>query len=276
MKRRLINISVVVYFLLTTIIPLVLIGYKSITNGDGEFSISNFTYIFQGTYIKIFYDTVIYSVLITIFTLVIGYPFAYIISRMKYRNEIILLILCTTWVNILLKIYSWIGLLSIQGTIAQGYLSIFPNSEGILYTDLSFFIVSIYVYLPIMIVTLYHSIVGIDEKYIFAAKDLGADERTIFRRIIFPNTISGVINGIQFVFIPSMTLFMLNRLIAGNKVVTLGSIIEQQFLSNNNYGIGAALVIIVMIFFALVSFITNKLKHSGSEIDELEVEAGDL
>ena len=131
------------------------------------------------------------------------------------------------------------------------------GKQQILFTDFSFVFVAVYIFIPFMILPIFNSLDKLNPALIDAARDLGANAWTTFRRVILPLTMNGVKSGIQVVFIPALSLFMITRLIAGNKVITLGTAIEQQFLVTQNWGMGSTIAVFLILFMFIIMLITN-------------------
>ena len=108
-----------------------------------------------------------------------------------------------------------------------------------------------------MILPIFNSLDKLNPALIDASRDLGANSWTTFRRVIWPLTLNGVKSGIQVVFIPALSLFMITRLIAGNKVITLGTAIEQQFLVTQNWGMGSTIAVFLILFMFIIMLITS-------------------
>ena len=129
--------------------------------------------------------------------------------------------------------------------------------KQILFTDFSFIFVSVYIFIPFMILPIFSALEKLNPSLVEAAFDLGASPWVTFRRVIFPLTLGGVKSGVQAVFIPSLSLFMITRLIAGNRVITLGTAIEQHFLVTQDWGMGSALAIFLVIAMGLTMWFTE-------------------
>ncbi len=172
-----------------------------------------------------------------------------------------MLIIIPSWINLLLKTYAFIGIFGLYGPV-NAIVEMFGfDPTQILFTDFSFVFVAVYIFIPFMIIPIFNALDKMNPSLIYAARDLGASPLTTFRRVIFPLTIEGVKSGIQVTFIPALSLFMITRLIAGNKVITLGTAIEQQFLVAQNWGMGSTIaVFLILIMFAIMRFTRTKKK----------------
>jgi spermidine/putrescine transport system permease protein len=138
------------------------------------------------------------------------------------------------------------------------------GEQQILFTDFSFVFVAVYIFIPFMILPIFNSLDKLNPTLIDASRDLGASAWTTFRRVIWPLTLNGVKSGIQVVFIPALSLFMITRLIAGNKVITLGTAIEQQFLVTQNWGMGSTIAVFLILFMFIIMLITHGKEKGAS------------
>jgi spermidine/putrescine transport system permease protein len=243
------------------IAPIVLVVYYSLLDLNGNFTLSNYSNFFSLAYLKMTLTSFWYAFLITAFTLLIAYPTAYLLTRTKHKQLWLMLIIIPSWINLLLKTYAFIGIFGLYGPI-NAFLEVFGfEPTQILFTDFSFIFVAVYIFIPFMILPIFNSLDKLDKTLVYAARDLGASGWTTFRRVVFPLTIDGVKSGIQVTFIPALSLFMITRLIAGNKVITLGTAIEQQFLVAQNWGMGSTIaVFLILIMVISMLFTGNKMR----------------
>lgn len=261
--RSFFMIPYVLWMLLFVVFPLGLIIYYSFHDIEGNLSLINYKEFFGRTYMWMTFYSFWYAFLVTIVCLAISYPLAFIISRMKYKELIILLIILPTWINILLKTYAFLGLFGKFGSINSLLEYIGIGSQELLFNSFSFVFVASYIFLPFMLLPIYNSVSGINENLISASYDLGADFKTTFRKIILPLSIEGVKTGIQVTFIPALSIFMITRLIAGNKIINLGTAIEEHFLVTQNVGLGSTIAVFLIIVMAIVMIATNNKNKLG-------------
>ncbi|WP_261807414.1 ABC transporter permease [Lapidilactobacillus luobeiensis] len=258
------------YFLwiaLFVVAPLLLILYQSFTDGQGHFTVRNYlTYGSSSVYLKMSLNSLWYAFLITVITLLVSYPAAYILSRLKHQQLWLLLIILPTWINLLLKAYAFIGLFSRAGAVNHFLMFIGIGPKQILFSDFSFLLVASYIEIPFMILPIYNAIVQLDPALPNASRDLGASPWQTFRLVTFPLTLSGVKAGVQAVFIPSLSLFMLTRLIGGNRVITLGTAIEEHFLTTMNWGMGSTIGVILIVMMFVIMMLTNDRKKKRREV----------
>ncbi|MGY3777808.1 ABC transporter permease [Isobaculum melis] len=255
------------WILLFVIAPILLIIYQSFFDVSGHFTFANYqTYFSSGTYLQMTISSVWYAFLITLFTFLVSYPTAYLLSKTKHKQLWLLLIILPTWINLLLKAYAFIGIFSSNGNV-NGFLEFIGiGSKQILFTDVSFLFVATYIEIPFMILPIFNAVEEINPSYISASTDLGANAWQTFRRVIFPLTLNGVKSGVQAVFIPSLSLFMLTRLIGGNRVITLGTAIEQHFLVTQNWGMGSTIGVVLIAAMVIIMLLTGEKKKRGRKM----------
>ncbi|MEC6748631.1 ABC transporter permease [Marinilactibacillus sp. XAAS-LB27] len=242
-------------------IPIGLLIYQSFIGLNGTFTISNFvTYFTSTTYLKMTAQSFLYAFIITLITLCISYPTAYFLTQTRRKDLWMLLLILPTWINVLLKAYAFIGLLSQQGSVNSFFDWIGVGRQQLLFTNASFLLVATYIEIPFMLLPIYNAIEEIHPSVIHASRDLGANTWETFKNVIFPLSLSGVRSGIQVVFIPSLSLFMLTRLIGGNRVITLGTAIEQHFLVTQNWGMGSTIGIVLIVLMILTMVLTSGRK----------------
>ena len=255
-----------VWMLLFVVAPIVLVVYFSLFDLHGNFSFENYQNFFTSVYLKLTLSSFWYAFIITAFTLLIAYPTAYWLTKTKHKQLWLLLIIIPSWINLLLKTYAFIGIFGVFGPINKFFEMFGIGTKQILYTDFSFIFVSVYIFIPFMILPIFNSLDKMNPTLIDAARDLGSTTWTTFTKVIFPLTINGVKSGIQAVFIPSLSLFMITRLIAGNKVITLGTAIEQQFLVTQNWGMGSTIAVFLILFMGIIMILTGQ-KDKGAIVN---------
>lgn len=245
------------------VLPIILITYQSFTDIAGKLTLSNYvTFFTNGTFLKMTLSSFWYAFLITLFALLISYPAAYILSTLKRAQLWLLLIILPTWINLLLKAYAFIGILGRDGMVNSflGFFGVAP--QGMLFTSFAFLFVATYIEIPFMILPIYNSVIELDPALLRASQDLGASKFQTFKKVVLPLTLPGIQAGVQAVFIPSLSLFMLTRLIGGNKVITLGTAIEEYFLTTMNWGMGSTIgVILIAIMIITMVFTTDRKKR---------------
>lgn len=263
-SSRLFFVPYTLWLVLFVFIPLVLIVYQSFFDIHGTFTFANFmTFFTSATYLRMTLNSFFYAFLITMLTLLISYPAAYFLTKTKKSQLWLLLLILPTWMNILLKAYAFIGIFSQSGAVNDFFAFIGVGRQQILFTNASFLMVATYIEIPFMVLPIFNAIEEISPSYLNASKDLGASTWETFRRVIFPMSLNGVRSAVQAVFIPSLSLFMLTRLIGGNRVITLGTAIEQHFLVTQNWGMGSTIGVILVIVMVATMFLTGERRKGA-------------
>ncbi|MCM3569716.1 ABC transporter permease [Neobacillus mesonae] len=261
LTRNLYKIPYLLWILLFVIVPIALVLYYSFFDIEGHVSLENYRKFFTPVYLQMTLSSFWYAFLITAISLIIAYPAALLLTKTKHKQLWLLLIIVPSWINLLLKAYAFIGIFGTYG-MANSFLKVIGiGQRQILFTDFSFVFVSVYIFIPFMILPIFNSLNELNPTLIDAANDLGASKWTTFRRVIFPLTIDGVKSGCQVTFIPALSLFMLTRLIAGNRVITLGTAIEQHFLVTQDWGMGSTIAVFLIIIMVLIMLLTNTRKR---------------
>ncbi|MGU8762213.1 ABC transporter permease [Clostridium perfringens] len=275
MKNRNKNLSFaaypyVVWSAIFIVIPLLLIVFFSFTSKvDGRFvfSFENFQRLFEPIYFTVFIRSIWLAVLSTVLCLILGYPIAYMISKLpiKRRNMLILLFILPMWMNFLLRTYAWMAILGRDGLINTllGYIGIGPIK--MLYTDGAILLGMVYNFLPFMVIPIYTVLIKIDKNLVNAAYDLGANKAQAFRKVILPLSIPGIISGITMVFMPAVSNFVIPNLLGGGKYMLVGNLIEQQFTTIGNWNFGSALSIFMMILILISMAFMSKYEKNGKE-----------
>ncbi|MTH55207.1 ABC transporter permease subunit [Bacillus mangrovi] len=261
--RNLYLIPYVLWMVLFVAAPIVLIFYYSLFDIEGNLTLSNYANFFTPVYMQMTLSSFWYAFLITVFSLLIAYPTAYLLTKTKHKQLWLLLIILPTWINLLLKAYAFLGIFGTYGTANNLLEFIGAGRQQILFTDFSFIFVAVYIFIPFMILPIYNSLEEMNPSLVDAARDLGSSRWITFKRVIFPLTVSGVKSGCQAVFIPALSLFMITRLIAGNRVITLGTAIEQHFLVTQDWGMGATIAVFLIIAMAVIILLTNNQRRSA-------------
>ena len=264
---RLTAVPYFVWMALFTIVPLALIvWYAFIDYPDTSFTVSNFTGVVK--YAKTFVKSINLSLISTVICLLIGFPMGFIMSRMSERGQrtMQLLIMLPMWMSFLLRTYAWMTLLENEGLINK-FFSLFGigpftmiNTQGAIVLGM------VYNYLPFMILPRYSVMVTIDRSVSEAAQDLGADAFQVFSRVLLPLSVPGIVTGITMVFVPSVSTFIISRMLGGGSNLLIGDLIEQQFLGSvYNPGVGSAMSLLLMVMILLIMGVIN---HFDS--DEME------
>ena len=273
MKNKLSRFAVpyVVWMAIFVVAPIVIMTVYAFTSASGGFTLDNFAQM--GTYTEVFLRSFKLALIATAICLLIGYPVSYFISRegVSFQRMANVLIMLPMWMNFLLRTYSWMTILENNGLLNQlfrklGIIALYNNLTG---AELEFFpmmntqgavvLGMVYNYLPFMILPIYSVIVKLDHSLLEAARDLGANSATVFRRVILPLSLPGVLSGITMVFVPSVSTFAISQMLGGGTDLLLGDLIERQFLGGAyNPQIGAAISLVMMIIVVVCMVIMNR------------------
>lgn len=259
MKSKGIAIPYVIWMALFVVAPLLLVVIYAFTSRDGGVTAENFASMAQ--YAVVFGRSFLLAILATLICIVIGYPVAYILSKEgpTVRRIAMMLIMLPMWMNYLLRTYSWMFLLERNGLINTLLNAIGLPPLNIINTSSAVVLGMVYNFLPFMILPIFSVIEKIDPKVIEAAQDLGANGITVFRRVIFPLSLPGVLSGITMVFIPSVSTFVISRLLGGGKSLLLGDLIEMQFLGGAyNPHLGSAISLVMMAIVLVCMALMNR------------------
>lgn len=252
------------------VIPLFLIvffGFTKMENGSYVFTLENFKELMNPLYFKVFWRSIRLAVISTILCLLIGYPTAYIISKAKVsrQNMLLMLAIIPMWMNFLLRTYAWSAILGREGILNTLLNAIGLNSINILYTDSAVLLGMVYNFLPFMILPIYTVLSKMDQDLINAAKDLGANGRQVFSKVIFPLSMPGVVSGVTMVFMPAVSTFVISKLLGGGQFMLIGNLIEQQFMSVGDWHFGSAISLFMMVVILITMAIMNRFSDDSDK-----------
>lgn len=259
-------------------VPLIYVAVMSFCSIDEfynvtfDFTLENYVRLANTDYLKIYAQSLIIAFLTTIICILIGYPFSYIIARTKSRKKRILymLVIIPFWTNSLIRIYGWRTFLGSSGLLNALLIKFKIVSEPIefLYKQGTTILGMVYCLIPFMILPLYTAIEKLDGSLLEASSDLGAKPVNTFIEVILPLTSGGIFSGSLMVFIPCLGYFFVSDILGGGNSDVIGNLIERQFQSGNNWPLGAALSIILIIVTLILVKIYQKL---GGDMDSLGV-----
>lgn len=265
-------IPYIVWAVVMLVLPMALIFLYSITepgNSIISFSITLDQYIKFFTdkdFLLILWRSLAIAVKTTIICLLLGYPIAYYIARTKEKTQN-MLILCITipmWINMLVRTYAWIGLLS-DGGLIQKILSLVGLGHiKLLYTEGAVLLGMVYNFLPFMILQIQTSLCKMDTSLLEASADLGASPAQTFRRITLPLSLPGVINGITLVFLPAVSSFFIPKLLGGGQYFLIGNMIENQFITVGEWNFGSAISMIMAVIMMLLMMAVRKTEKRNA------------
>ena len=261
----------VIWMALFVVAPIIMVVIYAFSTADGGATLANFAKM--GTYTVVFTRSFKLALIATAICVLIGYPVSYKMSKEgpRFQRLAMVLIMLPMWMNFLLRTYSWMAILENNGLLNQlfrkiGLIALYNNIFG---TDISFFrmintqgavvLGMVYNYLPFMILPIYSVIVKLDHSLIEAARDLGANSVQVFRRVILPLSLPGVLSGITMVFVPSVSTFAISKMLGGGTEMLLGDLIEQQYMGGayNPY-LGAAISLVMMVIVVICMVVMNR------------------
>ena len=284
MKNKLSRFAVPyeVWMAIFVVAPIVIMVVYAFSSADGGFTLDNFAKM--GTYTVVFTRSFKLALIATAICVLIGYPVSYKMSKEgpRFQRLAMVLIMLPMWMNFLLRTYSWMTILENNGLLNQlfqkiGLISLYNHIFG---TNLEYFpmmntqgavvLGMVYNYLPFMILPIYSVIIKLDHSLLEAARDLGAGSLTVFRRVILPLSLPGVVSGITMVFVPSVSTFAISRMLGGGTELLLGDLIERQFLGGAyNPQLGAAISLVMMIIVLVCMLVMNRFGEGEEQAVKL-------
>lgn len=249
---------------------LYMIALSFATDGAGSetiwrFTLENYRKIAEPVYLKSFLQSFQLAITSTVLIVLMGYPFGYFMAKLsaKWRGRMMLLIMIPFWTSSLIRMYGWIIILQAKGVLNTLLLKlgIIEEPLKILYSYPAVVIGMIYALLPFMVLAVYSSVEKMDWSLVEAARDLGASAPKAFWTITLKLTLPGLMTGVILTFIPSMGLFFIADILGGNKIVLVGSVIQDQLTRGSNWPFAAALAVILMLLTSLMMYIYRRVTH---------------
>ena len=254
MKRKVFSYPYIVWMVLFILAPMLFVLYYAFTR-DGHFSLEAVRAVLgKETYLISLWDSLKTAFATTAICLVLGYPVAYILSTMKKAVAALISVffIVPMWMNVLLRTYAWQSILG-------DFIPALFHTGSLLNNDFAVMLGLVYNFLPFMILPIYSVIIKLDGSLLEAARDLGASSMTVFRRVILPLSLPGVISGITMVFVPSVSTFAISRMLGGGTELLLGDLIERQFLGGAyNPQLGAAISLVMMLVVVVCMLVMNR------------------
>lgn len=255
----------IVWSAIFIIVPLIIMFYFALTDNNGVFTLANITAI--GKYKKAFGISILYAAVSTVITLLLAYPMAYFMTKLKISSQrmLFMIVMIPMWMNFLIRTYSWITILSNTGLINTFLqkIGLIDKPIKLLLTPGAVILGMVYDYIPYMILPIYSVMSKLDKSLLEAAEDLGSNSFTKFKRVIFPLTKPGVISGITMVFVPSVSTFYISQKLGGTKTMLIGDTIEYFFNSGpEHYNIASAISMVLMVMILICLFIMNRFSDS--------------
>lgn len=250
MKSKRTSFPYLIWMVIFTIVPLIMVFYYAFTTPDGKFTLDNF--LNASDYSEIFLYSLYVALISTVICLILAYPISYSISRLSDSKQtfVIMVIMVPMMMNFLLRIYSWVLLLQNYGPFDM-ILRFFGLHVNLIGNTGAVVVGMVYEFLPFMILPLHSVMCKIDPSLYEAAKDLGCSPLRVFVRVLFPLSVPGIISGITMVFVPSASTFLVAQYLGGTQFM-IGDVIERVFQSDQNTGSAIAVVLMIVILGFLV------------------------
>lgn len=247
------------------VIPLFIILYYGFTNTNGNISLDNIRQIGHPIHVKALLLSVRLSIISTIICFLLAYPLALILNSMKMKSNsfIVLIFIFPMWMNFLLRTLAWQTLLEKNGVINSVLSMLNLPGISIINTPNAIILGMVYNFLPFMVLPIYNVLIKIDSNVVNAARDLGANGFQTFIKIILPLSLPGVISGVTMVFVPALTTFVISDILGGSKILLIGNVIEQEFITANNWNTGSGLSLVLMLFILLSMAVMSKYDNES-------------
>ena len=257
---------------LMVVIPILIMVAYAFTTAEFQGTLENFAEM--GAYASVFFRSFRLAFIATLVCLLIGYPVSYWMAHEGpgFQRLAMALIMLPMWMNFLLRTYSWMSILENNGLLNQLFRAVgLLDLLGVEYipmigTSGAVVLGMVYNYLPFMILPIYSVILKLDGSLLEAARDLGADSQRVFRRVILPLSLPGVLSGVTMVFVPSVSTFAISRLLGGGTQMMLGDLIELQFLGGSyDPHLGAAISMVMMAIVVVCMVVMNRFGEGEGE-----------
>ena len=230
---------------------------------DFTFTLDNYKRILEPLYLDMFRESFQLAFLSTAIITLLGYPYGYFMARMNavWKKRMMLLIMIPFWTSSLIRLYGWIIMFRSNGVLDKVLMGLGLTEKPLklLYTYPAVVVGMVYALLPFMILSVYSSAEKMDWTLVEASRDLGASAFKAFWTVTFKLTLPGLLSGVVLTFIPSMGLFFIADILGGNKIVLVGSVIQEQLTKGRNLPFAAALSAVLMVLTSLMIRLYRKV-----------------
>lgn len=266
----------IVWSVLLLLLPMIIVGFYSITTGGNgiisfEFTLKNYIRFFTDPdFVIVLWRSVKIAIKTTIICILLGYPVAYFIAGNsdRVRNMLTLAVTLPTWINMLVRTYAWIGILSEGGIVSMALKALGFKDTELLYTESAVLIGMVYNFLPFMILQIVTSLCKMDRSLLDASSDLGANGVQTFMRVTFPLSLPGVVSGISLVFLPAVSSFFIPKLLGGGQYFLIGNVIENQFITVGEWNFGSAVSVIMAVLMMLSMYLVRYIESRNSQVSD--------
>jgi spermidine/putrescine transport system permease protein len=267
MKNKALAAPYLVWMALFTIVPLAIVAYYAFTDAaTGEFTFANIANL--GNYMPILIKSIWLALISSLICIVIGYPVAYFIANCKETTQrfLYMLVMLPMCISFLLRTLAWVALTEDTGIINNFITAIGLQPLPLIRNNGAVVLGMVYNYLPYMIMPLYTVIMKIDRRLIEAAQDLGCNGVNVFKRVILPLSVPGIISGFTMVFVPAVSTFYISQKLGSSGTTLIGDVIESQFKTAYNPNLGAALSLILMVMIFICIGVMNRFGDEEEEV----------
>ena len=243
-------------------------GWAGIKDFFSQLDFENFVWLTQDDlYWKAYLSSLKIALISTLLTLLVGYPIAYGMAMApdEWRPTLMMLIILPFWTSFLIRVYSWMGILSNEGFLNQFLMwtGLISEPLTILNTNVAVYIGIVYTYLPFMILPIYAALEKMDASLLEAAEDLGCSRLSAFWLVTIPLSKSGIIAGSFLVFIPAIGEFVIPSLLGGSGTLMIGKVLWEEFFSNRDWPVASAVavVLLLILIIPIILFQRNEQKE---------------
>ncbi len=256
--EKLVASPYIVWAAMFIVVPLIFVAYYSLTDANGNFTLEYIADI--GRYKDVMLNSIWLGFIATVISLILAYPLAYIMARSRANTQrtMMMLVMLPMWMNLLIRTYSMMILMQDTGVINSVLTALNLPNLHMINTQGAVVFGMVYNYIPYMILPLYNIMSKMDHSLIEAAEDLGGNKVTVFKNIVLPLSMPGIASGFTMVFVPSVSTFYISKKLGGNTFSLIGDVIEMQFKSSNNYNLGAALSMVLMVLIIICMMVMNR------------------
>ncbi len=262
----LLNSPYAVWAAIFIVVPLFIVVYYAFTDASGAFTFDNIKSL--GDYTDIFIISILYSLIATLITIIIAYPFAYAMTKKSIASQKMqmMLVMLPMWMNLLIRTYSWLNILERNGLINNFLALLGIEPLKMIGTPGAVILGMVYNYLPYMILPIYTVLSKIDPTLLEAAEDLGCSAFEKMRRLIIPMSMPGVVSGIAMVFVPSVSTFYISQKLGDGKIMLIGDVIERQIQVSYNYNLGASISLVLMVMILISMTVMNRFSDADGGV----------
>lgn len=256
-----------IWIAIGTVVPVFSIAYYGFSNRAGHFTFDNIGATFSPDHMEALGLSLLLAFVSTAICFILALPMAMILSNSRHGKTgmVIFIFILPMWMNYLLRTMAWQVLLEREGVINSILHAVGLPGQHLINTPAAIVLGMVYDFLPFMILPIYNAACKIDNRLIEAAYDLGADKGTVYRKVIFPLLVPGIVSGVTMVFIPALTTFVISNMLGGGKINLIGNIIEQEFTVSSNWYLGSGMSLVMMVFIIITMLLFGKFDKSGGE-----------